>query len=155
MEKIASRKQVMLVKGHAWVIAHPVQGPGLGSSWVKPAQIQICTLRKIRLRMGNLKQSNWSINPSKVFKKERHRQHQADGLLRGRFDSHYPLGPEHRAERQEKMPGHSELVTRANKSLCTYQKAFGYLYIKTVHVDQKKLLLFKNIIIIIFVWLNR
>lgn len=43
------------------------------------------------------------------------------------------------------MPGHSELVTRADKSLCTYQKAFGYLYIKTVHVDQKKLLLFKNI----------
>lgn len=30
-EKIVSRKQVMLVKGHLWVTAHPVQAV-LGSS---------------------------------------------------------------------------------------------------------------------------
>lgn len=55
-----------------------------------------------------------------------------------------------RAERQ-KMPGHSELVTRADKPLGTYQKAFGYQHINTVHGDQKKLIIFKNIIVIIFV----
>lgn len=55
-----------------------------------------------------------------------------------------------RAERQEKTPGHSELVTRAHKPLGIYQKAFGYQHMSTVHGDQKTFIVFKTLIVIIF-----
>lgn len=91
-------------------------------------------MRKVRLRTGRLQNETEPVKHPPV--------------------QSFPMGEavtEHWADRQGKKPAHLELVTRADKLLGTYQKAFGYQHINTVHGDQKKLIIFKTTTVIIFV----